>query len=278
MINKYKLYLAFLVAFSLFVLFSQWRGVTSISSDNYSVDRVVISAPVLAALFGGDRYLAANLEVMRLASTGVEYGYADIHYLVRAQNEVAYLNPCHEDNYYLANGLLTWGGADQEGSSVLLLATKCRFWDELPPFLYGFNKYFFERNIDQAVGYLELAAKRATDNAAGFRKLAIMLRAEQINDEAMALKLLKNEYESSSDRKLKEMLSKRIIRLEGLLSLRNAQREFEKATGNTLASQEQLIESGFLESYPVDPLGIGFEFVNGVFVLRKLKVAGAENL
>ena len=114
--------------------------------------RVVIAAPVLLLLFGGDRFLAANLEVMRLAATGVDWGQADTSYLIRAQHEVARLNPCHEDNYYLANGLLTWGGAEQEGSAVLRWATECRFWDELPPFFITSSEK--KTGMDEILGYI----------------------------------------------------------------------------------------------------------------------------
>lgn len=61
-------------------------------------------------LYGGDRFLAADLELIRLSATGMDNGSTDAEYLIRAQRVVAELNPCHEDNYYLANGLLAWGG------------------------------------------------------------------------------------------------------------------------------------------------------------------------
>ncbi len=63
----------------------------------------------------------------------------------------------------------------------------CRFWDELPAFFYGFNQAFFNKDIAEASRALELAAQRATGNAAGFRKLAVMLRAESFADEKLAL-------------------------------------------------------------------------------------------
>src|SRR5690606_39517058 len=108
------------------------------------VDRVVIPAPLLGALHGGDRFLAADLETFRLSATGMDDRGVDTGYLVRAQREVARLNACHEDNYYLANGLLTWGGAVDEGNEVLRAAVECRFWDEFPPFFYGINLSFFQ--------------------------------------------------------------------------------------------------------------------------------------
>lgn len=238
--------------------------------------RVVVAAPVLTVLFGGDRFLAANIETMRLASTGLDSGQADIEYLVRAQNEVARLNACHEDNYYLANALLTWGGAQEGGEIVLKAAMDCRFWDEWPPFFYGFNRFFFQRDVSGAVPALEEAASRSTDNAAGFRKLAVMIQVEQIADERLALEFLNRERDQARDPKLKDMLAKRAVRLSGLVQLREAQRVYEKRNGISLREPQQLIDSGLLKAFPEDPLRLGYEFLEGRFMLRKLQVAGAE--
>lgn len=265
-----------LLGFGLFSAASQWRTQVPEQAASVIEGRVVIAAPVLLALFGGDRFLAANLETMRLAATGVDWGQADTGYLVRAQQEVAELNPCHEDNYYLANGLLTWGGADREGTEVLRRAMACRFWDELPAFFYGFNQAFFNKDIAEASRALELAAQRATGNAAGFRKLAVMLQAETFADEKLALDYLIQQRDAASDPKLRGMLDKRVVRLQGLVVLREAQRRFEAEKG-ALTSLDQLVEHGLLPALPEDPLRLGYELRDGRIILKKMKVAGMED-
>lgn len=262
---------------ALFLYVAQWRLVAPPAAAPSVDGRVVIAAPVLLLLFGGDRFLAANLEAMRLAATGVDGGLADTDYLVRAHKEVARLNPCHEDNYYLANALLTWGGAVDEGEAVLRAAMDCRFWDEWPPFFYGFNRFFFQRDVPGAVPALNEAANRASDNAAGFLKLAVMIQAEQIDDEQLALKFLNNELDRAREPKLRGMLAKRVKRLQGLVTLREAQRRFEAQTGSPLTYPEQLLEHGLLAAFPEDPLNLGYEFIDGRIVLKKLKVAGEED-
>lgn len=276
-VRRVSFFLAVL-GFAIFSFLSQWRafGITSYAAHANIQGRVVVAAPVLLVLFGGDRFLAANLETMRLASTGLDSGQADIGYLVRAQSEVARLNPCHEDNYYLANALLTWGGAQDDGETVLRAAMECRFWDEWPAFFYGFNRFFFQRDIAGAVPALEEAASRATGNAAGFRKFAVMIQVEQIADEQLALAFLSRERDAARDPKLKDMLNKRVVRLNGLVQLREAQRVYEKRSGMPLREPQQLIDSGLLKAFPEDPLGLGYEFVEGRIILRKLRVAGAE--
>lgn len=265
-----------LLSFALFASVAFWRVQQPLQLRlPIAVDRVVIAAPVLVAVYGGDRYLSANLEAMRLIATGMDDRGVDTGYLIRAQAEVARLNACHEDNYYLANGLLTWGGAVDEGNRVLRAALDCRFWDGIPTFFYGVNLAFFQRKIPEAQRVLELGAERWPENAAPLRKLAVMLQAESFADERLALNYLIQQRDSSSDLALRQMLDKRVQRLQGLLALREAQRHYEASRG-PLQALQQLVEQGLLDSLPADPLRLGYELQGGRIVLRKLKITGVE--
>lgn len=273
--RRTSLFLA-LLAFALFATIAAWRAQQPVLlTPQLSADRVVIPAPLLVVLHGGDRFLAADLETMRLSATGMDDRGVDTGYLVRAQREVARLNACHEDNYYLANGLLTWGGAVEEGNEVLRAAVECRFWDEFPPFFYGINLSFFQRDNEEAARILEIGAQRSTDNAAAMQKLAVMLRAEQFADERLALNYLIQQRDSSTDPKLKDMLDKRVIRLQGLIQLRESQRQYESEQG-PLTDLQQLVDRGLLDELPTDPLRLGYELRDGSIELKKLKIAGLE--
>jgi hypothetical protein len=266
-----------LLGFSVFAGIAFWRAQQPLSLEQPQVqDRVVIAAPILLALYGGDRFLAADLETMRLAATGIQDGQSDANYLIRAQQIVAQLNGCHEDNYYLANGLLTWGGAVGEGNQVLRAAVQCRTWDFVPAFFYGVNLAFFQRDTAEAQRVLELGAQRSPENAAGLRKLAVMLQAETFADEQLALDYLIQQRDAASDPKLRDMLDKRVVRLQGLVTLREAQRRFE-ANNGTLTALEQLVEAGLLPALPEDPLRLGYELREGRIILKKMKIAGMED-
>lgn len=245
-----------------------------------SPDRVVISAPLQVALAFGDPYLAANFEVIRLAATGMEVnpltGNVDGQYLLRAHVAATQLNPCHEDNYYLANAILGWGGADQQANDILWAAVQCRHWDFLPAFLYGFNQYFFNRDVAEAQRGLALAAERDPGNASAIKRFSIMIEAEELDDEAMALAYLKEQQSQASDPGLAESLQDRVIRLEGLIQLREAQAAYESRYGEPLPSPQALLDSGLLEAFPTDPLGLGYEFVDGKIKLRQLRIQGVE--
>lgn len=238
-------------------------------------DRVVVSAPVLILLHGGDRFLAANLEAIRLTATGIDERGVDSGYLVRAQYEIARLNACHEDNYYLANGLLTWGGAVVEGNRVLEAAVICRTWDFVPAFFLGVNLAFFNQDKSRASEVLDIAAGRSVVNSPALRKLAIVLRAESLADERLARGYLVNQRDSAADPRLREMLNKRVVRLDGLLLLRSAQRKYESLYG-PLQRLEQLLERRVLKAIPDDPLRLGYEVDGGKVVLKKIKIIGLE--
>lgn len=266
-----------LLGFAVFFGIAFWRAQQPFPVDLPRVQgRVVIAAPILLALYGGDRYLAADLEAVRLAATGMDGGLSDTDYLIRAQQVVAELNACHEDNYYLANGLLTWGGAVSEGNQVLRAAVQCRTWDFVPAFFYGINLAFFQRDTAEAKRVLELGAQRSPENAASLRKLAIMLQAETFADEQLALNYLTQQRDAASDPKLRVMLDKRVVRLQGLVTLRDAQRRFEAKNG-ALLRLEQLVEAGFMPALPTDPLRLGYELRAGKIVLKKMKIAGMED-
>lgn len=270
-------FLLALAGFALFAAAVLWRSGQPIVFHDVAVeDRVVVSAPVLTALYGGDRFLAANMEAIRLSATAVDQGQADLHYLVRAQVVVAQLNACHEDNYYLANGLLTWGGAVAEGNEVLRRAINCRFWDGIPPFFYGVNLAFFDKDKKDAVQALELSAERWPENAVTLRRMAIMLRAEALADERLALNYLMQQRDTTHDPKLREMLDKRVVRLRGLIDLRAAQRRYEEAHA-PLQDLQQLVDSGVMAMLPQDPLRLGYELRDGRIEFKELKIPGMES-
>ncbi len=236
-------------------------------------DRVVISAPLQLLIYAGDRFLAANLETMRLLTTASPHPDEETAlYQTRAHNLVSKLNPCHEDNYYLAAAILSWGGFEKEGSEILKKATACRDWDWIPPFYYAFNQYFFNRDNEEAQRYMRIAAERSPANRASLLKTAIMLSAHSLNDDAMALNYLKNERDKAKDPKLKRMLAKRVGRMQGLIVLREAQARYEKKFGKELVDPNELLTSGILSSFPPDPLGIGYEFDKGRMQLRTIKI------
>lgn len=230
---------------------------------------VVLPAPAQVLLYFGDRFLAGNVEQIRaMALTGAT---SRKHYLLRSHIAVSELHPCHEDNYWIGNASLSWGGAVDQGFILLDNATRCRFWDEWPPFFYGFNQNFFLGDVAEARRLVAIAASRSEHNKAMFQTYSTMLAANKINNMGMALKMLEQERDQAEDEKLKERLSQRVIRLQGLITLRDAQTSYEKKFHKKLVNPKSLLDQGFLEKYPEDPLKVGYEFRDGAFHLKQIK-------
>ena len=272
--NLAKWQVSFVPGATLFALVLFWLGAwlqdrqSGVYQEKAAV--IAISAPVQVIMYGGDRYLAANIEAIRAAaaSTAEEsHGFR-----LRAHLEASRLNPCHEDNYWIGNAALSWGGAEEEGFQLLKNAIRCRYWDEWPAFFYGFNQHFFRKNTDEARWAIDLAAQRSKDNTSAFRSFSVMLEAGDIDDARLALALIERERDQARDSKLKEMLDKRAIRLQGLLLLRNAQIQYEKKFLRPLSDPADLVSSEIIEAFPEDPLGVGYTFDGKIFRLHQLGI------
>jgi hypothetical protein len=270
--GRWSLFLGIL-AYSLFLGLVSLRGSVKHLEFN-TLSQVVIPAPAQVVLYGGDRFLAADVEAIRAATSNPGIQEREGGYRLRAHQVVSRLNPCHEDNYWLGNAALSFGGAADAGTEILGRASQCRFWDEMPPFLYGFNQRFFNLDIQRARKSMELAADRATVNAPGFRQAAIMMTISAIKDANAAIAMLHYELERARDAGLRVILNKRIERLRGLVILREAKKDFEDRFKKQLESPVQLIEFGILKSFPKDPLQLGYVFRDGEFHLQKMQVDG----
>lgn len=231
---------------------------------------IVISEPIQVLLLAGDRFLAANISTIRAAASATE-PHA-LAFRQRAHVAAAQLNPCQEDNYWIGNASLSWGGSVSQGFKLLRNATQCRFWDEWPPFFYGFNQNFFYDNTKEAQKALDIAAERSPSNAPAFKTFAAMLGVGKINNTRLAIKMLEEERDKAHDKKLREMLNTRVLRMKGLLTLRTAQKNYENKFHKKLKSPQDLIQSGILNDFPQDPLKIGYEFHDNGFHLKQMKI------
>lgn len=238
---------------------------------------VVLPPALQTILYFGDPYLAANIEASRILATGGDLRGEFADYYNRLHPTIAQLNPCHEDNYYIANAFLAWAGGVDPALQILKEATQCRFWDEVPPFFLGYNLYFFKHDYAGAKAFLFTAADRSTENKVGFQKIGIMFGAADYPDTQAARNYLALQRDQAHDQKLRGMLEQRIARLDGLIGLREAQASFEKRFARKLENPMDLLTSGLLKQFPQDPMRLGYEFADGQFSLKEIKIQGMEN-
>lgn len=235
-----------------------------------TVPDLVLTAPVQVLMYGGDRFLAANIETIRAQAEMISLSSEGFR--LRAHRAASLLNPCHEDNYWFGNASLSWGGAIAQGMDVLGYASQCRYWDEWPAFFYAFNQNFFYQDIREAQRVLHVAAARSPQNAPAFLTYATMLDVGNVQQTQMALTMLKQAKADAKSEQHQAMLEKRIVRLQGLLILRQAQQTYEKKSGKPLQNIHDLITNGIIEAFPEDPMQLGYELKEGIFQMRQLRI------
>ena len=227
------------------------------AAQEFSV-RLPVMAQVLMSV--GDRNLAANLSGFRvLVAETARMSAEDYAIQAGLQRDISWLNPAHEDNYYIAAAILPWGGQIEATQYVLQRAGEARPFDWLPLFHFGFNYYHFYRNPVKGAEILLSAAPRATDpqDQWALQNVAALWieRGYRLADAAGRVEAMANAAPPGGFRKY---LSIRAARLRDLDRLRDMARLYEKRYGRGLASLDELVRTGLVESIPADPLGVGF--------------------
>lgn len=237
-------------------------------------DTITVAVPpaIQALLMVGDRYLAANLGVLRVVILSVEdLDQAGVATMAAVQADVAKLNPCHEDNYYLAQAFLPWLGAGKANFEVQRRAVECRTWDFLPPFFMAFDLMYFDKRFDESGHYFRVAADRSPPQ---MRETLLNTSAkfyEKADDPALAIAIIEGIAKDSRDFGLKQFLAKRVERLQGLIALRKAANDYYRDQGNHPPSLEALVGHHYLERLPADPLGAGYAIgKDGIVIVAPL--------
>ncbi len=232
--------------------------------------RTVPSIPAQLLFAFGDRFLAANIAAWRATVIGGSGLSAETYAaLSKVQENAAWLNPAHEDNYYTASAVLPWEGYVDAAQTILWRATESRQTDLLPPFLYGFNQLNFRGDVSGAVKALRVAEGKAlTDGEREyFREMANRWEARG-DDLSFPRRLLGKMASTARTPSLKTFLTRQLTRLEGLALLRDATRAYMEKFGRNPDTLEQLTQAGFLAELPYDSTGLGYELRNGVVFLR----------
>lgn len=220
---------------------------------------VAMPAAAQVFIFGGDRYLAANMAVFRsivLGSEEIDDPTAKI--LGQIQKDAAMLNPGHEDNYYVGQAILPWSGAVEEDKYIQEQAMTARPWDPLPAFFHGFGRFYFDHNPVEGAKSMQIAADRSdgvnkdslTDTAARWY--------EKGDDPRAALGMITTLAQNTRNDGLKQHLLQRAERMRNLGALRDAAAAYQQKNGNAADSLDKLVQQGFLPALPIDPLGQGF--------------------
>lgn len=252
---------AFLFSFML----ACWLGFLTTSTRLEKIRQPAVSAEmqvvlprfIQVPLAGGDRFLAANIAVFRTLTTDTQNQRPD-RFVVQAivQEDAAWLNPRHEDNYYLAAAHLAWNGQLDAGQRILAAASETRPFDMLPPFFHAFNEYYFNHDPITGARWMKVAAEHAQDekDRISLEKMAARW-TEKGQDRHEVLKLLEAMAEKSRYQALRRVILLRAERVRHLIQLDKAIESYSAQYHQLPATLEALVQSGMIDSLPQDPFG-----------------------
>ncbi len=211
-------------------------------------------------LSGGDRYLAANLGAIRALVTETAKMQSDQYkILAKVQLAVSWLNPAHEDNYYVAAAILPWYGQVDAAQTILRRASLARADDYQPAFFYAFNLMHFKHDAKGASEWLRRSASqlRDEDERITMENFAASW-LDRADDLGLAIAVVDAMAKQAKRKDFRTYLEQRVGRLRDLRRLRNLADAYHERTGQRPGSIEDLVRSGFLDAIPVDPFGIGY--------------------
>ena len=224
---------------------------------------LMVSMPLFAQvlLSGGDRHLAANINGFRvLVAETRKMNANDYAVQAKLQRDLAWLNPAHEDNYYIAAAMLPWNEELEASQYVLERAAKARVKDWQPPFYLGFNYYHFFKDPAKGALLLNEAVPRAYTQQDSWALQNIAARwLEKGYDTNTAARMVGSMAENAPLGAFRDYLHKRAERLEELALLQNLAIQYKEKYAKQLLSLDDLVKSGLIDKLPVDPLGKGFE-------------------
>lgn len=232
---------------------------------------LMVSLPPLVqvVMAAGDRYLAANLATWRVlvATTGkLDASKAAVQGIL--QRDAAWMNPAHEDNYYVAAAILPWNGRVADAQYVLRRAMQARARDMWPGFYYAFNVYFFDKDAQRAAQILMDEAVKADTERNKLTMQVIAARWVQKgsspDDTARFLRTL---AEQSNHAGFRHYLVQSAERVEHVAALQVAVERYRERANALPADVRALVDAGAIANIPVDPLGGRYEIKDGTVVV-----------
>jgi hypothetical protein len=164
------------------------------------------------------------------------------------------LDPYFQDPYYFANSFLPWDAKMASETNLLLdQGIRYRSWDYLPPYLAGFNSFYFLHDNARASEYLAEAMRRPGASPS-LASLASRL-AYQANRTESAISFLEEMLQETRDPPTRKEYETRILALRAVLSLENAVQEYRQKFGAPPTGLRQLLEERVIARLPRDPYG-----------------------
>ncbi|TBR14104.1 MAG: hypothetical protein EPO43_08530 [Rugosibacter sp.] len=232
-----------------------------------------VALPLFVQVFmaAGDRYLAANIAAIRALVVSTEkMKPEDYAILGKVQKDVSWLNPAHEDNYYIAFAILPQYGEVDAAQTILARASHARFFDYQPAFFYGFNQWYYKHDPTGAAAWMREAALKLPDPDQQLTMQNMAARwVDRAQDTELAIRVVEALAKEARRPDFRKYLQTRVVRLRQLQQLRSAADSYRERFGKPVPDLQTLVTSGILLALPQDPFGFGFGFdKQGQIVLR----------
>ena len=233
-----------------------------------------VALPLFVQVFmtAGDRYLAANLAAIRALVVATDkMRPEDYRILGKIQEDASWLNPAHEDNYYIATAILPWNGELDAAQTILARATKARYFDYQPAFYYAFHLLHFKGDAVGASAWLRAAAEKlpSDDERLVMQNMAARW-IDRADDVDLAIRIVEAMARQARRKDFRAYLEQRVARLQSLKELRAAAGRYSERVGHPPLKLQDLVDSGLIAAIPADTFGFGFEFdEKGQIILRK---------
>lgn len=241
--------------------------------------QVVLPRFVQVVLAAGDRFLAGNIGSFRsLVASTERMDAQDYRVLATLQQDVSWLHPAHEDNYYVAAAILPWNGQLEAAKYILARASDARPFDWQPPFYYGFNAWYFGKDPVAGAEWLVRASNHSQDEIVRIHLQQLAARwVAQGGDRSLAMRFHREMARNTRHKAFASFLEKRALRLEAILMLETAVESFRKATGGSPRTLSEIVDAGYLNAIPVDPFGMKFVISGDGMVLLETPSASEGN-
>lgn len=259
------------LALALVFVFTSER-LKSAPRQSVSVEmRVALPLFVQVFMAAGDRYLAANIAAIRaLVVAPDKMRPEEFRILAKVQEDVSWLNPSHEDSYYIAFAVLPQYGELDSAQTILARASRARFFDYQPSFFYAFNQWYYRNDAAGAAAWLREAAEKLADPDQRLTMQNMAARwMDKAQDTELAIRVVEAMAKEARRKDFRAYLELRVVRLRQLHQLRTAAAVYRERFGRPLLNLQDLVSSSILPALPQDPFGFGFEFdKQGEIVLR----------
>lgn len=265
-----KLWVLTLFCAAMFVASSQNLKQAPRQSVNVEM-QVALPLFVQVMMTAGDRFLAGNVAAIQaLVVDNFKMRPDEFAILAKVQRDVSWLNPGHEDNYYIATAILPWRGEYAAAQEILRRAAIARPFDYQPAFHRAFNLLHFEGD---AVGASQILREAAEHLPEGNERLQMHNLAaiwiDKAQDIDLAIRVVEALAQQAQRRDFKRYLLMRVERLQALKGLRERAREFKDRYGRLPQAPEELVSAGLIAELPQDPFQFGFAVdKTGQIVLR----------